>query len=286
MSEQKILVTGATGQIGNYVATMLKEKGVQFVAGVSSKEKFIDGMECVVFNYTDHQGMVKSLDGIHKMFLVAPFVPQMKQWTLNALGAAQEAGVKYLVRSSGIGADPDSDAEMAKIQGQIDQAIMESGLSYAIICPMTFMQNFTTYHAQSIKEQGAIYQPQGEGKSSFVHVKDVAAVAVEVLLDQEKYQRQIFNITGGEALSNADVATIISETIGKKIQYVDVAEEAAEKAMKELGMPQVIIEQLMSLNRITKAGYAEVITSTVADVTSHEPITFKEFAKDNASIWR
>lgn len=51
---QKILVAGATGQIGTYVVKMSQERGADFVAGVSRPERAIEGVECVVFNYTDH----------------------------------------------------------------------------------------------------------------------------------------------------------------------------------------------------------------------------------------
>jgi len=282
----RILVAGATGQVGSYVVKFLKEKKADFAVGVSSPEKAIEGIESLVFSYSDHQSMVKAFQGFRSLFLVSPFVPQMQEWMENAVKVAKEAGIKYIVRSSGGGADPNSEVVMAKIQGEIDKAIADSGIQFTIVRPNTFMQNFSTYQLQSIKEQGAIYQPQGDGKSSFIHVKDVAAVAVEALLNPEKHQGKSYDLTGGEALSNGDVAAIISQATGKEVKYIDITDEVWEKSMLEYQIPQELINQLASLNKITKAGYAAGISPLVKELTGNKPITFKEFAKENAQIWK
>ncbi|MGD0209767.1 MAG: SDR family oxidoreductase [Desulfomonilia bacterium] len=285
MSE-KILVIGATGNIGSYVTAILKEKGADFVAGVSKPDTKIAGVKTVLFDYTDHASMLKAMKGVHTVFLLAPFVPEMKDWLMGAIKAAKEAGVRYIVRSSAIGADADSGAALAKVHGEVDKALMESGIAFAIVRPMTFMQNFATYHRENIRKLHTIYQPQGDGRSSFVHVRDVAAVAVELILNQQKYQGKAYDVTGGEALSNADVAAIISDVSGSRVTYVDVPEDAAVKAMQDMGMPQILIDQLMSLNRITKAGYTEVIAPTVLEITGRPPITFRQFAEENAGVWK
>jgi len=283
---EKILVTGATGQIGSHVVEYLKVKGADFVAGITRSGSSVAGVKTVVFDYTDHGSMVKAMKGIHTVFLLAPFVPQMRDWLIDAVGAAKEAGVRYIVRSSAIGADAESQGSLFKAHGDVDKAVIESGIDYAIVRPMTFMQNFATYHRENIRNLNTIYQPQGDGRSSFVHVKDIAAVAVELILNQQKYRGKAYDVTGGEALSNADVAAIISEVTGQKVTYVDVPEETAEKAMQDMGMPQVLIDQLMSLNRITKAGHTAVVAPTVREITGRPPITFRQFAQENAHLWK
>jgi len=283
---KRIFVAGATGQIGSFVVQMLKEKKADLVAGVSSADTVIASVPTVVYDFANHASMVNAMRGCDVAFLIAPFVPQMKDWLISAVEAAKKAGVEYVVRSSGIGADAESSVAMAKVHGEIDRAIMQSGMAYAIVRPMTFMQNFATYLQNSIKSQNVFYQPQGDGKTSFVHVRDVAAVAVELLLNQDRHQGKAYNVTGGEALSNAEVAEIISSVTGKKITYVDVPDDAAEKSMRDMGMPEVLIDQTMSLNRITRAGYAAIIATTVKEITGKEPITFRQFAKDNAIVWK
>ena len=286
MMSKRIFVAGATGQIGSFVVQMLKEKKADLVAGVSSADTVIASVPTVVYDFANHASMVNAMRGCDVAFLIAPFVPQMKDWLISAVEAAKKAGVEYVVRSSGIGADAESSVAMAKVHGEIDRAIMQSGMAYAIVRPMTFMQNFATYLQNSIKSQNVFYQPQGDGKTSFVHVRDVAAVAVELLLNQDRHQGKAYNVTGGEALSNAEVAEIISSVTGKKITYVDVPDDAAEKSMRDMGMPEVLIDQTMSLNRITRAGYAAIIATTVKEITGKEPITFRQFAKDNAIVWK
>ncbi len=87
-------------------------------------------------------------------------------------------------------------------------------------------------------------------------------------------------------MAAADVAAIISEVTGKDIKYVTVPEEAAEKSLKDMGMPQILIDYLMSLHRITKAGRVATISPVVKEITGNDPITFKEFATESAEIWK
>jgi uncharacterized protein YbjT (DUF2867 family) len=99
------------------------------------------------------------------------------------------------------------------------------------------MQNIVTFYGSIIKTQIAFYLPAGNHKVSFVDARDIAAVAAKVLtIEGIEHLNKVYTITGGEALSFAQAAEIISMEIGKKIAYVDVKEEEARKGVKNMGM--------------------------------------------------
>src|SRR5919198_337065 len=98
------------------------------------------------------------------------------------------------------------------------------------------MQNYLGF-ANSIKSQGVFYAPLADSRSSFVDTRDIAAVAVEALT-KSGHENKAYNITGPEAVSNYDIANILSKITGTKVTYVNVSDDDACKEMKENGMQE------------------------------------------------
>src|SRR5262245_40981059 len=90
--------------------------------------------------------------------------------------------------------------------------------------------------AATIRERGAFYLPLKDARMSLVDVRDTAAVAVSAL-SQNGHDGQIYEITGPESLSLANVAEILGRVLEKSIRYFDVPSQAAEAGMREAGMP-------------------------------------------------
>ena len=82
------------------------------------------------------------------------------------------------------------------------------------------------------------------------------------------------------------LSSVISQVVGRKINYVDVPEDAARQEMKQSGMPEVLVEATMELYGIYKAGYASEVTPIVEQVTGNKPITFEQFANDSAEAFK
>ena len=289
MSE-KILVTGATGNVGSLLVEKLQNKGADFVAGISPRhdpdEFEAKGIKAVVYDFKEPASLVSAMQGIDRLFALVPFTPYMVQNSADMVSAAQEAGVKYILRQSAIGADPDSDHALMKVQGTMDQGVIDSGIDYTIIRPNSFMQNYIFYYGSFIKKENTLYLSQGDGKSSMVDVQDVADVAAEILLDPQPHSGRIYDITGGKALTNQDVVEIISKATGKDVTYVPIDDSMAEMGMLQMNLPDWIIEKMMSLHRFIREGRATPVSNTVIQVAGHEPITFEQFAGMNADAWK
>lgn len=128
--------------------------------------------------------------------------------------------------------------------------------------------------------------PAGQGKLGWVDIRDIAAVNAEILKNPNAYVNQELTITGAENLSFEDALAIVSSVLDKKVNYVDVSENAAIQAMKDYGMPDFVIEMTSSLNKIIKAGYAEGVTETVEKITGKQPISFRQFVEDYKENWQ
>ncbi len=280
--ENKILVTGGSGNIGKEVVKLLSEKGANFKALVNTRE--IEGVETVSANYGDLASMEKAMEGVSTLFMVLQNHPEMEKWGQNIIEAAKKAGIKHIVRSSGSLADKNSPLLIRKLLGETDQVVMDSGIDYTITSPSFFMQNFINYFTDDYKN-GAIYQSAGAGKTSWTDVRDIAAVNVEILLNPEKYKGQNLTITGSESFDYSEAVLKMNNILGKESKYIAISDEAATDAMKGLQFPDFIIELMISLNQCLVQGIAEETTNVVEEVTGKKPILFDQFIQDNKEIW-
>ena len=166
--------------------------------------------------------------------------------------------------------------------------IEDSGIAYTFLRPNAFMQNFVNFYSHTIKEQDVLSLPTGDGKVSFVDARDIAAVAVQVLVNNidGKYNGKTYDITGPEALSYHDAVRILSEQVGKKLSYVNVSEDDAFNAMKEIGLNDWLIKTILEGYNNLRKGYFSPITNVVEEITGRKPVSFKDFAKDHAEVFR
>ncbi len=275
----RILVTGATGAIGSRLVARLNELGADFTTMSSKPGQGAQG------DFADAASLTRAFTGIDTLFLLLPLAPHKLQLADNAIAAARAAGVKHIVRSSGAGADADSPVSLAQLQGRIDAKVVASGIAYTLLRPSGFMQNWITFTAAQVKA-GAVYAPHGNGAQSVIDARDIADAAAAVLTQPAAHAGKIYNLTGAEALTDAQMLAAISAAIGRTVQFVDVPESAAQQAMNDMGMPAVMIGWFMSLNHVIKQGWAAGLTDDVLHLTGHAPRRFADFARDNAAAWR
>ena len=280
-----ILVTGASGTIGTQLLQVLKARGLDVAVMTSRPGHSLPGFRTVHGDFGSPEALAEAFRGFETVFLLQPLAPQMVAYGLNAVAAARAAGVRHLVRSSGGGADAASPVSLAKAHGEIDDAVRASGLGWTILRPSSFMDNHLTFNAGSIKS-GTFHAPHGQGATALIDARDIAESAAAVLADPEAHAGRTYDLTGGEALTVAEQMAVLSEVLGRPVQYVDVPEQAAVEGMTAMGFPAVLVDWLSSLNFAIKAGYTAGLSGDVARLTGHAPRTFAAFARDHASAWQ
>ncbi len=278
----KILVTGATGNIGGEIVRLLKEKNADFIAGTNSRS--IEGVDSVALDFADVQSLETAMQGVSTLFMVLANHPDMITWGKNVIDAAKKCGVSHIVRSGGSLADESSPIGVRAALAQTDRHLKESGIDYTITAPNYFMQNFINFHGDDYKT-GAIYLSAGDGKVAWVDVRDIAAVNVEILLNPGKYRYQTLTITGPKALSYAQAVAVLNDVLGKDAKYFAVSDENAIKAMTEMQFPEFVINLMIDLNLCIREGFAEETATTVKDITGRDAISFEQFAQDNKGAW-
>ncbi len=278
----KILVLGATGNIGSSIVSLLKQKGADFIAGVNNKQ--ITGVDTAHIDFGDIQTLEDAMRGVDTLFMLLPAHPDMDTWGKNIIQAAKVSGIKHIVRSSAAVAYSAKEYQFMKLLQKTDSDLIQSGINYTITLPQFFMQNLSTLMAEDYRS-GTLYLPAGDGKIGWVDTRDIALVDVEILLNPTKYSRQKIVITGDEALSYDETIKQMNEVLNLHTNYVAVPSEAATKAMQEKGFPLFFIDLLMDLNLAIAEGLTTELTSSVKDITGKKPTSLKQFVQDHRDSW-
>jgi uncharacterized protein YbjT (DUF2867 family) len=286
-----ILVTGATGNVGAELITALSNRDLSVRAGVHSIIKgdrlrhLYPELQLVEINYGKPETLHVALTGVDRLCLITPFSQDQVAVGKRVIDAAKRAGVQYIVRLSAAGADAEPGIQLGRWHREIELYLEQSGIPYTILRPGSFMQNFTNYNADSICREGKIYMPLGEGKVSYIDVRDIAAVAAHILSgNPAEHHGKAYELTGPQALSTAEVAATISQATGRAVTYVDVPEEAARQAMAQ--SPAWMRDAMLELYGLSKAGYTAGITHAVEEITGSAPHTFAEFALDYSARFK
>ena len=281
----RILVTGAAGNIGAEIVKRLQARKADFAVMTHASGGAPAGAGETQGDFLDPASLRRAFEGVDTLFLLFPLVPEMPRMAANAVAAAKAAGVRHIVRSSGAGADAASPAAIAKVHGEIDALIRNSGIPFTLLLPTSFMQNLVNFYGAAIRD-GALYAPRGDGATAVIDVRDIADVAVEVLTHPAAHAGQSYTLTGPEDLTDAQMVSAIARQIGRDVRYVDVPEAAAVDSLTRMGSPPQVIEWLMSLNHVIKQGWAAGVSPVVETITGRPPRNLADFVRENAAAWR
>ena len=279
---QRILITGASGVLGRALVTAFAEAGLPVRQAVRNPAKAKPGVDSVRLDYTEPATFGPALADIGGLLLMAPPLdPNAPAELRPVVARAKEAGVQHVVFISAFGANHNEQAALRIVE----HLVMNSGIPYTILRPHFFMENFSEgFLAGGIKGQNGIFLAAGDGKTSFISVRDIAAVALAAF--QRPLTGQELDLTGPEALDHSQAAKIISEASGRPVAYHALTEEQMVAGARAIGMPEPAIGYMTVLYGAVRAGYAAGVTPDFEKVTGRRPTTFQEFAQANAAAWR
>jgi uncharacterized protein YbjT (DUF2867 family) len=290
----RILVTGASGSIGSQLAKQLSISRASFRMGVHSKDSKnmlseIKGGDFVEMDYSKPDTISRACNDVDSVFLLISG-PRALEYVSTFVNEAKKAEVKRIIKVSHFRADSSPGVTITRLHRQVEKVIEESGISYSFLRPNSFMQNFVNFHSSSIKSINAFYVPAGDAKVSFVDIRDIASVAANIPInrnnnDDMTYINRSYDITGPDAISYYQAADILSDTINKKIRYVNSTDDEARQGMRQVGMDEWFIKIALELYDSYRRGYASKISPAVELITGTKPKTFVEFAKDYASFF-
>jgi len=286
---QMILVTGATGLNGNALVRRLSARDVPvraLVRNAAKAEGFssLPKVEIVQGDMARPETLTGALRGVDRAMLISSSNPSMLEVQSNFIEAARKAGVKHVVKLSGIIAELDSPFRFARMHAEIERRLEASGMAFTHLRAGEFMHAYFR-QVPSIVAKGALFLPMEDAKIASIDVGDIAEVAATILTGPG-HEGKIYPLTGPEALSMAEVAEKLSAATGKRIQYINITPDEAKRAQLAAGLPPFTADALAELFAERRKGKEAQVSPIMETIIGRRPTSFDEFATRNAAIFR
>jgi uncharacterized protein YbjT (DUF2867 family) len=284
-----ILVTGATGLNGKELLRRLSARGIAVRALVRHPAKAeaiaaLPHVEIVQGDLARPETLAAALQDIDRAMLISSSDPHMLDVQSNFIDAAKKAGVRHVVKLSGIMPELNSAFRFARMHGEIEKRLEASGIAFTHLRAGEFMP---AYFRQTpmIAAKGAMFLPMADARIASIDVGDIAEVAATVLT-KPGHEGKIYPLTGPQALTMTEVAEKLSAATGKSIRYINVPPEDARKAQLAAGMPPYLADALFELFAERRNGKEAKVWPDAEALLGRPPTSFDEFARRNAAVFR
>jgi uncharacterized protein YbjT (DUF2867 family) len=279
---KRILVTGATGNIGRQVVTQLRGIGcrVRALSRNPGSAKLPSDVEVVRGDLTVPQTLDECLHGVDAVFLVwvAPLAPAAAALDRIASHADRIVFLSAPHRT----AHPffQQPNALAAIHAGVERLIEASGRRWTFLRPGAFALNCRNWWAPQIAKGDVVRWFHADAATAPIHEGDIAAVAVRALSD-DGHDSMEYVLTGPESLTQREQVHIIGEAIGRPLSFEELPPESARQELLTM-MPASIADMLLNAYAAAVDRPA-LVTSTVADVTGVPARTFRHWADEHAA---
>lgn len=279
MKKDVILIVGASGTVGSQLINLLKAQG--HTTRATTSKQVANSQDQVHINLATGEGIKEAFEGVDKAFLLSPpgYADQYSMLS-PLIKEAKRRGLKKVVLMTAMGANASDSTPFRRAELELEK----SGLSYNIIRPNWFLQNFNSFWIQGINEQNKILVPGGKAKVSFIDARDISAVAAK-LLTSEEFDRKDFDLTGPEAIDHSQVAEAISKVAGRKVEYQEISPEQLKQGLLKVGVPEDYANFLNLIFGFLREGYSQGITNNVKAITGQQPRPLSQYANDYQNSW-
>jgi uncharacterized protein YbjT (DUF2867 family) len=284
----KLMVTGALGNVGGYVAKHAIANNQEVVVSDINVEaltkKYGDNAKSVDFDFLDSSCFADALDGVDRVFIMRPPHLGEPEDIRPFIQALKDKGdIQLVCFLSLIGIEKNPVPPHYKIEKYIEAA----GLPYCHIRPSFFMQNVSGIHAFEIKHFDRIVVPVKKALTSFIDAEDIGEMTAKILSEPKAHLNRAYSITGSEAIDYFTVAKVLSEELGRKVTYTNPKPSFAKNYwIKVRGIDKMQATVMGLLYMMTRFGTANKVTTVFEDVMHKKPQTFRVFVRKNLDAWK
>jgi uncharacterized protein YbjT (DUF2867 family) len=288
-SEGKILVTGAAGLSGAAVVREFVQNGHPVRALVRNRAKArafqaFPTVELVEGDMSDPSSLRDALSGVDRVLLISSSTPEMVETQTGFIDAAGKAGVRHIVKWSGLSAaDIGTPFVFGAMHSDIEHYLEDSGLSWTHLRPSQFATEYLR-EMPTILAHGGLFLPLEDAQLTPVAVTDIAKAAF-ALLTTPGHEAKTYAISGPQALGMDEIAEQISQAVGKPVRYVRVTREQRKQALLAAGVPPFYVEALDAQVGERLQGRESVVHPETHTALGLAATPFSEFARRNAGAF-
>lgn len=268
-----ILIVGATGNVGRPLTAQLVEQGFEVLAA-SRNGRSVAGATGVPFDYAEPGRFAAISSGVDVAYLMMPTGYPDGIGTLSTiLEVARDRGIRIVLHTA-----LETRSDRAHHAAPLEDLLMSSRVNYAIMRPGWYMQNFLHFWSAQMS-RGLLELPAGDGRMSLVDVRDIAASAAAVLVD-EKLSDRVFHITGARAYSFAEALQVLSVAADRTLKYRSVSQEEMIRRSIADGQSPREAEFFVAAYKQIRCGNTALVTDDVEMLTGRPPRRLTDYAAE------
>lgn len=286
----KLLVTGASGKLGRGVIEhLLADQNVavkDIIAVTRDPAKLSDfaaqGIEVRQGDLNDAGSLAKAFAGAGRVLVIstdtAPGSGERVKQHSAAVAAAKAAGASRVLYTS----LPNPETSVISFAFEhlaSEKAVKESGLAYTIFRNGWYSENLFMSLPQALKS-GQWFTSAGEGRVAY-GARDDYAAAIAGGLAADETENLIYTLSGPETFSAAQVASLVSEIVGKPISVVQLTDEHLAAGLRQHGLPEPVVDVVVSIDANTRGGFLDFVTPDLEKLSGRKPQTLQSFLEAN-----
>jgi len=281
----KVLITGATGNVGMEVIASLNKINHQLAlfAGVrdtncSNAQLARFSIKTINFDFTLIDTFAPALQNMDLLFLLRPpQISDVNKYFAPLIEIAKLSSVKHIVFLSVQG------VQNSKIipHHKIEKLIVNSNIPYTFLRPAYFMQNFTTTLRNDLVKHQIIYLPAAHAKFTIIDLVDVGNVTANILTEPQHHINKSYELTNTETLTFSQMAEKLSKAIGKKINFISPNLLQFFWRKRKEKVPTMLIFVMIMLHYFPRFQKTPSTTEWVNKITGQEPTSFDTFVAAN-----
>lgn len=277
-----ILVTGATGHLGTAVIQQLLQKipASQIAAFVRDETKAASlikqGVTIRVGTYDDMNSLNNAMQGIETVLLIAGTDEENRvRQHQNVVDEAQKARIQRIAYTSRALKDP-STLVNRLMEGhfQTEEYINASGLPYTLFRNVLYMDAIPQFVGGDAVVERGIYVPAGQGRVALA-LRSEMGEAIANALAKTGEGNITYQLTGYESYSFYDVATALTNLLGKVVTYTPAEPATFEAQLIGRGMPDVVARRITGFITDIANGQEDSISPDLEKLLGRKPTALK-----------
>jgi NAD(P)H dehydrogenase (quinone) len=289
-AQDKIIVSGASGQLGSLVideliARKVAPENLILVSRTPNTDHLktyaAQGASVRFGDFNSAESLDAAYEGGTRMLLISINGGGGNRPELHkvAIDAAARAGVKHIAYTSYVNADLNEDSTIAVDHRRTERFLQESGVAWTMLRNQIYANGLVEQAVQIVRD-GRYVTHTPDARVAYVTREDCAAAAAAVLATVG-HENKAYNITGPDAIGPRELVALASEISGKPIELVVLSEAEYRAQLAASGVPAAAIDGTISFAAELDSQYLREPSTALAELTGRPATSVRALLTQN-----